>query len=111
MGKYTKAILAVIATVAAGLIAALSGDETISNQEWVNVAILAVGSLGVFAAPNVPGAQYTKAILAVLTAGLTVLASAIVGGLTTTEMLQILVAGLGAVGVYAFKNEDKAVVG
>lgn len=105
MGKYTKAILAVIATIASGLIAALSGDETISNPEWVNVAILTVGSLSVFAAPNVPGAQYTKAILAVLTAGLTVLTSAIIGGVTVTEWLQILTAGLAAVGVYAFKNE------
>lgn len=105
MGRYTKAILAVVATVVAGLVAALSGDETISNPEWVNVAILAIGSASVFAAPNVPGAAYTKSILAVLTAGLTVLASAIIGGVTVTEWLQIATAGLGAVGVYAFKNE------
>lgn len=110
MGKYTKSILAVVATIATALVAAMSGDGTISNPEWVNVAILGVGACAVFAAPNVPGAAYTKAILAVLTAGLTVLASAIIGGVTTTEWLQILVAGLGAVGVYAFKNESSDLV-
>lgn len=105
MGKYTKSILAVIATVASALIAALTGDNTISNPEWVNVAILGVGAASVFAAPNVPFANYTKSILAVFTAVLTVLASAIIGGVTQTELLQMVVAGLGAVGVYAFKNE------
>ncbi len=105
MGKYTKAILAVVATVISGVVAALSGDNTISNPEWVNVAILAVGAASVFAAPNVPGAAYTKSILAVLTAGLTVLTSAILGGVTVTEWLQIATAALSAVGVYAFKNE------
>lgn len=105
MGKYTKSILAVVATVVAGLVAALSGDNTISSTEWVNVAILGVGACAVFAAPNVPGANYTKSVIAVLTAVLTVLASAIVGGLSVTELLQIATAALGAVGVYAFPNE------
>lgn len=105
MKKYAKAIAAVVATVLAALVAALTGDNTISSTEWVNVAILAVGACGVFAAPNVPGARYTKAIIAVLTAGLTVLASAIVGGVTATELFQIVLAGLGAVGVYQVSND------
>lgn len=105
MGTYTKSILAVVATIISAVIAALTGDNTISNPEWVNIAILGFGAASVFAAPNVPGAAYTKSILAVFTASLTVLASAIIGGVTTTELLQIVTAGLGAVGVYAFKNE------
>lgn len=105
MGKYTKAILAVVATVVAGLVAAMTGDNTISNTEWVNVAVLGVGAAGVFAAPNVPGAAYTKSVLAVLAAVLTLLASYITNGVSSTELLQMVVAGLGAVGVYAFPNE------
>lgn len=95
---------AIIATILAAVLAAMTGDNTISSTEWVNVAILAVGSAAVFAAPNVPGAAYTKAILAVLTAILAVLASAIVGGVSITEWIQIALAGLGAVGVVAVPN-------
>lgn len=104
MSKYAKAALAVVVTVLAAVVAALTGDNTISSTEWVNVAILAVGACGVFAAPNVPGARYTKAVLAVLTAGLTVLVSAIVGGVSPTELIQIIIAAAGAVGVYAVPN-------
>lgn len=105
MGKYTKAIVHALAVIAAAVVAAGVGDGNISPTEWVNVAIIGVGTLAVFAAPNVPGAAYTKSIIATLTAGLTVLASAIVGGVTTVEWYQIAAAALGAVGVYALPNE------
>lgn len=103
--KYAKALAAVVVTVLAAIAAALTGDNTIDATEWVNVAILAVGACGVFAAPNVPGARYTKAVIAVLTAALTVAASAIVGGITSVELIQILLAAAGAVGVYAVPND------
>lgn len=109
MKKYAKALAAVVVTVLAAVAAALTGDNTISSTEWVNVAILAVGACGVFAAPNVPGARYTKAVLAVLTAGLTVLVSAIVGGVTPVELIQIVLAAAGAVGVYAVSNDPVVV--
>lgn len=101
---YWKSIVEVVAAVLAGVAAAKTGDGVVDAQEWVNVAILAVGAAAVFAAPNVPGARYTKAILAVLTAVLTALASHIIGGVTFTELVQIVVAGLGVVGVYAVRN-------
>lgn len=106
MTKYSKFVAIVIATVLSALTAALVGDNVISPQEWVNVAILGVGAAGVFAAPNVPGAAYTKSILAVLAAVLTVLASVIVGGVGTAELIQMILAGLGAIGVYAVPNKD-----
>ena len=106
MNNYKKFVAIVIATVLSAVSAALVGDNVISPQEWVNVAILGVGALGVFAAPNVPGANYTKSILAVLTAVLTVLSSVIIGGVGTTEIIQIILAGLGAVGVYALPNTE-----
>lgn len=109
MNKYAKFIAIVAATVISGIIAAMAGDSIISPTEWVNIAILGVGALGVFAAPNVPGAAYTKSILAVLAAVLTVLASSIIGGISTTELLQIAMAGLGALGVYAIPNAPPGV--
>ncbi len=107
---YWKSVVAVIVAVLSAVGAALTGDETISNNEWVNVAIAGVTAAAVFAAPNVPGARYTKAILAVLGAGLAVLASAILGGVTYTEWIQIILAGAGAVGVYAKSNSVGTVV-
>jgi len=107
MNKYSKFVAIVIATILSAISAALIGDNIISPQEWVNVAILGVGAAGVFAAPNVPGAKYTKSILAVLTAVLTVLASAIIGGIGTAELVQIAIAGLGALGVYQVPNKPK----
>lgn len=105
MGTYAKFFAAIVATVLSAISAALFGDGVISAAEWVNVAILGVGAAGVFAAPNVPGAAYTKSILAVLTAVLTVLASVIVGGVGTVEVIQMILAGLGALGVYAVPNK------
>lgn len=105
MQKYSKFAAAVVVTVLAAIAAALTGDATIMANEWVNIAIMGVGAAAVFAAPNVPGAKYTKSILAVLTATLTVLASVILGGVTSVELIQILIAGAGAVGVYAVPNK------
>lgn len=102
--NYGKAFAAVLATIISGVLAALTGDGAVSNVEWVNVAILAVGAASVFAAPNVPGAAYTKSVLAVLAAVLTVLTSAITAGISNTEWLQIAMAALGALGVYAVPN-------
>lgn len=109
MTKYSKFFAAVLVTVLAAVSAALFGDNVISNPEWVNVAIMGVGAAGVFAAPNVPGSKYTKSILAVATAVLTVLASVIVGGVGTVEVIQMILAGFGALGVYAVPNTDSGV--
>jgi hypothetical protein len=106
---YWKAAVAVLITLLSAVQAALFGDNVISNPEWVNIAIAGVTAAAVFAAPNVPGARYTKTVLAVLGAALTVLASAIIGGVTYTEWIQIILAAAGAVGVYAVKNKPSPV--
>lgn len=105
---YAKACAAVLATILAGVVGALTGDNVISPVEWINVAILAVGALAVFAAPNVPGASITKAVLAVLSAVLVLLVNLIVDGVTVSEWLQLGVAALGALGVYAIPNQGGA---
>jgi len=101
MSIYAKSIAAVIVTVLSAILAATMGNGVIDATEWVNVAIAGVMACAVFAAPNIPGSAYTKSIIAVLLAGLTVMASAIVGGITYTEWIQIAVAAAGALGVYA----------
>lgn len=105
MKKYTKAIVQVVITILVALAAVWTGGVT--AVEWVNVAIVGVTALNVFAAPNVPGAAYTKSILAAAGAVLVVLTSAITGGVSFQELVQIIVAGAGAVGVYALPNKSE----
>lgn len=105
--KYTKFIVMVLVTALTAVAAVLSGG--ITSAEWVTVAIATVGALSVFAAPNVPGAAYTKSILAVLTAVLAFLVTAITGGINASELIQIAILAAGAVGVYAFPNEGAPV--
>lgn len=101
--KYAKAWSAIVAAVLAAVVAALT-DGRIDPAEWINVAIMGAGAAAVLTAPNVPGSRYTKVILAVLTAVLTLAVSLITGGLTTSEILQLVLAGLGAVGVGGLRN-------
>lgn len=91
-------------TVVTGIVTSMTGDQVISNVEWVNIAIMGVGACAVFAAPNVPGAMYTKSILAVLSAVLVFLTSAITDGVSPTEWLQIIIIAAGALGIYAVPN-------
>jgi hypothetical protein len=104
MQKYSKLIVAVLVTVATALSGVLT--DGVTSAEWINVAVAAVGAAGVFAAPNVPGAKYTKAILAVLAAVLSFLVSAITDGISGQEWLQVLILAAGAVGVYSVPNKS-----
>lgn len=108
---YWKSLIAVLVTVLSAVQAAVLNDEVVSSTEWVNVAIAGVTAAAVFAAPNVPGARYTKAILAVLGAVLTVLTSVIIGGVSPSEWIQIALAAAGAVGVAAKANQPLNTVG
>lgn len=107
---YAKALMAVVATILSAVIAALTGDSVIDVGEWINVAILAAGALAVFSGPNVPGSTITKAVLAVITAVLTLAVNLVAGGLDLTEWLQLGMAALGALGVYAVPNSGSDVV-
>lgn len=101
--KYTKFLVMVLVTGLTAVAAVLSGG--ITPAEWVTVAIAVTGALSVFAAPNVPGSVYTKSVLAVLTAVLAFLVTAILGGIDSSELIQMAILAAGAVGVYAFPNE------
>ena len=107
--KYAKSIAAVFVTVVGAIVAAQT-DNVISNSEWVNVAIAGIGACLVFAAPNVPGAMYTKSIIAAAMAGLQLLASFISDGVTGSEWMQIGIAAAGAVGVFAVPNSTNEVM-
>lgn len=100
---YAKFLVQVLVTIGAAVAAAWTGG--ITPAEWINIAIVGVGALAVFAGPNVPGAAYTKSILSALSAALVVLTSAITGGISVPEIIQIVIAAAGALGVYAVPNK------
>ena len=105
MGKYNKLFAQFAFTVLGFLGAVVTGG--ITATEWVNVAILTVGSAGVFAADNSPAALYIKAILSFLSAGLVVLQTVIVGGVSSGEWYQIAAAVLSVAVVYGLKNKEQ----
>ncbi len=105
INPYRKFYAAVLATILSAVVAA-STDGAITHDEWVNVAIAGVSACAVFTAPNVPYARYTKSVIAVLMAVLTLLVSFISDGVSTPELLQLVIAGLGALGVYGVSNKS-----
>ena len=108
VGKpYGKAVLAILGTIFTALVTAL-GDNHVSDSEWVNVAVLAVGTAAVFFGPNTQYARYTKTWLAALSAGLVALQSVITDGVSQAELLQIGIAVLTAAGVYLVPNKGTA---
>lgn len=106
MKQYAKFLAQVAATVMAAVATALVGDNHISTNEWVNVAILALGAVGVVGAGNLPAGiwAHTKAIVSAATAGLVLLQSVLTGGVSTTEWFQVALAVLGALGVFAVRG-------
>lgn len=105
MNRYAKFGAQVLATVLAAIIAGLV-DDRLDFTEWLNVGVLALGSVGVLGAGNLPDGvwRYTKAIVAAASAVLVLWQSLASGGMTTSEWLQLAVAALGALGVLAVKG-------
>lgn len=101
---YAKSLLAVLVTGIYAVVAALT-DNTITTVEWISVGIALAGAAAVFTAPNVPGAKFTKGVLAVITAVLTFFATAVADGVSTSEWLQVLIIAAGALGVVAVPNK------
>lgn len=106
LSKYKKLFVSVAAAGLAALGAVVTGGVT--SIEWVNVAIAVVTAASVFAAPEVPGAKYTKTVLAVFGAVLVALTSYITGGIHGDEWYQLLAVAIGALGVGTFTNRDAA---
>lgn len=105
--KYAKALVAILGAVIAAVVASVNGVD-LDGHGWTNVGLLLTTAAAVYVAPNVPGAKYTKVILAALGALVTGFVSSHTGGFTQTEVIQLAVAVLTAVGVYGAKNVNAA---
>jgi FtsH-binding integral membrane protein len=103
MQKFLAMLAVVVGAALAALVPALA-DNHIRTDEWLNVIVITAGAAAVFTAPNVPGHAYVKTALAVITAVCTLAVSLIVDGVSTAEIIQLVLAALGAVGVKALTN-------
>jgi hypothetical protein len=104
---YAKFLAAVLATVASAVAAAVT-DGHVTSVELVNIAIAGLGAIGVVIVPNLPEgiAAYSKAIVAALMAIATALVGFLVAGpVTTSEIVQLIVIALAAVGVFVVPNQ------
>jgi hypothetical protein len=105
--QYLKMFVAVLGTVLAALVPLLQAGH-LTTGGLINVALVGVGALMVFASPNVPGASYTKFVLSALAAGLAALVTFVgagsLGGVTAAQWIQVLIAAGVAVGVFLVPN-------
>jgi hypothetical protein len=105
LAKYRKAAAVVAVTVLTFVASVATGG--IDPHEWVLIAGVAVNAVGVAVVPNLDSGvgAVAKSVVSFLLAGLTVLATAVLGGLDAAELVEVVVAALAAVGVTALPND------
>lgn len=97
MGKYGKLLWAVVGAVVFFLQAALRDGMT--ADEWVGVIIAAANVVVVYLAQDTDAVAWVKSAVGGVLMGLLILQTAITGGLTSGEWMDILVAVLTGAGV------------
>jgi hypothetical protein len=107
LAAYAKAIVYIALTAVAFLVTAVA-DNVLTVDEVVNLAVLVVGAIGVYWAPNLTDGprRYTKAGVAFAVAGLVALLSFLNDGVTLSEWLQVILAAFAGIGVYIVPNES-----
>jgi hypothetical protein len=106
IATHAKGIVSLLFAILAAVLPAVT-DTGMGVVEWINVAALALGTFHVYNASNdLPGWPVAKAIAAVLSAVLVAVASYVSFGISTTEWIQIAMAGLGAAAVYLTPNRQ-----
>lgn len=101
--RIMKAVIQAAATVLAAVVPAFAAGP-LDAVGWFNVIVLAMGAVMVYNAANIPGWDYAKLIASAVSAVVVLLISVWEGGLTTAEIMQLVLAFLGAIGVGAIPN-------
>lgn len=99
MKKLIWPILGLVVMAVLTTIQQVNADNTISASEWVMVGLQALMAFNVWATANLP--QYTKmkTYVAAAIVVLQLLVASIVGGLTTNEIINLVIAFVAALGV------------
>jgi hypothetical protein len=100
---YLKFVAQVAATVIAAVVALLNGTDHPGASDWVNVVVIGLGAVAVLGAGNLPEGvwRHTKLIVSAATAVAVLLQSVVTDGISSAEWLQLALAALGALGVFA----------
>ncbi len=108
ISHYGKSITYIALAALTFLVTALS-DNTLAGEEILNLIVVVLGAVGVYAVPNFPEgfARYAKTGIAFATAGVIALLSFWTGGVSTTEWLMVIIAAFTAIGVYIVPNGPK----
>jgi hypothetical protein len=96
--RFGRAIVAVI-TAGGVLLASALTDGHVDQGEGIQIAIAFTAAVGVWLAPNLPYSGGVKTSVAVLLAVLELAATLITDGLTSAEIINLILAGLGVIGV------------
>lgn len=107
--QYAKSVAQVVATMASAAVVLLATGTDWTAANTLNVINAGVMAVGVLYVANSPSAPVAKMLVSVLSAVLALAATFVVGGFTVSEILQLVVAALGALGVYAVRNDPPAV--
>jgi low temperature requirement protein LtrA len=96
---YGKSIVAAVYAVAVVAIPFLSGDRHVDPSEGVAIAIAVCTAILTYIAPLVPTARWVKTAVGAVLAGLQVLATVIIGGVDSNDVVLILAAIVAALGI------------
>lgn len=103
-----KAIVQLVMTVLAAIVPALAVGP-LDPTAWVNIVVLAAGTVMVYNASNdIPGWNYAKLIASAVSAVAVVLTTSLAGGLDATDYIQMALAAAAALGVGAIPNGGPA---
>lgn len=100
MKKLIWPLLGLVVMAVLTTIQQVSDDHKVTASEWVMVAVQAVMAINVYLTANLP--QYTKmkSYVAAVLVVLQLLVSAIVGGVSITEWVNIAISFVAALGVH-----------
>jgi hypothetical protein len=104
--RFGRAIVAVI-TAGGVLLASALTDGHVDTGEGVQIAIQVVTAASVYLAPNLPYSGGVKTALAAILAMLNLAATLITDGLTSAEIINLVLAGLGVLGVGVAPSESR----
>lgn len=97
---YGKAWIAIAYAVAVAVQVALGGDGRIEADEWVQMGIALATAVAVYMVPITTNYKWMKTAVAVVLALLQALATVLLDGLEPNDWLTLVLAALGAIGVF-----------
>lgn len=98
-GKFYAALVPLVYALFAVFAPVVDGGRAPSAVEWVHIGIGVATALSVYLVPLVPQHTWIKSAIGAILAALGVLTTAIVGGVTATEWLDVLFYVAGALGI------------